>query len=85
MICLLNKDLKPNNLLIDERGVLKLGDFGLAKFYGSPNRQMTNQVVTMYVSLYFIILVHSHFVFIIIIGGIDHLNFCLVLVIMLPV
>jgi cyclin-dependent kinase 7 len=35
-------------LLIDERGVLKLGDFGLAKFYGSPNRLMTNQVVTMY-------------------------------------
>jgi cyclin-dependent kinase 7 len=25
---------------------LKLGDFGLAKFYGSPNREMTHQVVT---------------------------------------
>jgi serine/threonine protein kinase len=48
MLILLKKDLKPNNLLIDERGVLKLGDFGLAKFYGSPNRLMTNQVVTMY-------------------------------------
>ena len=34
-------------VLIDERGILKLGDFGLAKFYGSPKREMTNQVVTM--------------------------------------
>jgi cyclin-dependent kinase 7 len=40
------KDLKPNNLLINEKGILKIGDFGLAKFYGSPNREMTHQVVT---------------------------------------
>ncbi|CAB3360612.1 Hypothetical predicted protein [Cloeon dipterum] len=42
----LHRDLKPNNLLLDSRGVLKIGDFGLAKFYGSPNRQYTHQVVT---------------------------------------
>lgn len=45
--CLLTlKDLKPNNLLIDGRGVLKIADFGLAKFFGSPNRVYTHQVVT---------------------------------------
>ncbi|XP_052834552.1 cyclin-dependent kinase 7 isoform X1 [Octopus bimaculoides] len=43
---ILHRDLKPNNLLINDEGVLKLGDFGLAKFYGSPNRIYTHQVVT---------------------------------------
>lgn len=43
---ILHRDLKPNNLLIDEQGILKLGDFGLAKYFGSPNRIYTHQVVT---------------------------------------
>ncbi|CAB4014761.1 cyclin-dependent kinase 7 [Paramuricea clavata] len=43
---ILHRDLKPNNLLIDQHGILKLGDFGLAKYYGSPNRIYTHQVVT---------------------------------------
>lgn len=41
-----SQDLKPNNLLLDKNGVLKLADFGLAKQFGSPNRVYTNQVVT---------------------------------------
>lgn len=43
---ILHRDIKPNNLLINNDGVLKIGDFGLAKFFGSPNRIYTHQVVT---------------------------------------
>ncbi|KAL4227977.1 Cyclin-Dependent Kinase 7 [Mactra antiquata] len=43
---ILHRDMKPNNLLINREGTLKLGDFGLAKFFGSPNRIYTHQVVT---------------------------------------
>ena len=43
---ILHRDLKPNNLLVNGSGVLKIGDFGLAKFFGSPNRIYTHQVVT---------------------------------------
>ena len=42
----MHRDLKPNNLLINNEGILKIGDFGLAKFYGSPTRVNTHQVVT---------------------------------------
>ncbi|XP_018320996.1 cyclin-dependent kinase 7 [Agrilus planipennis] len=43
---ILHRDLKPNNLLINGSGILKVADFGLAKLYGSPNRLNTHQVVT---------------------------------------
>jgi len=36
--------MKPNNLLIAADGQLKLGDFGLARIFGSPDRRFTHQV-----------------------------------------
>ncbi|CAI5437748.1 unnamed protein product [Caenorhabditis angaria] len=43
---ILHRDLKPNNLLMNTMGRVKLADFGLARFFGSPNRNYTHQVVT---------------------------------------
>ncbi|TVU19260.1 hypothetical protein EJB05_35399 [Eragrostis curvula] len=40
----LHRDMKPNNLLIGADGHLKLGDFGLARLFGSPGRNFTHQV-----------------------------------------
>lgn len=43
---ILHRDLKPDNLLITETGIVKIGDFGLAKIYGSPTRELSPNVVT---------------------------------------
>ncbi|XP_019082011.1 cyclin-dependent kinase D-1 isoform X2 [Vitis vinifera] len=40
----LHRDMKPNNLLIGDKGQLKLADFGLARIFGSPDRKFTHQV-----------------------------------------
>lgn len=44
----LHRDLKPQNLLIDKTGVLKIADFGLARAYGVPIRTYTHEVVTLW-------------------------------------
>lgn len=41
---ILHRDLKPNNLLMNNVGRVKIADFGLARYFGSPNRVYTHQV-----------------------------------------
>ncbi|KAG7869980.1 hypothetical protein KL918_000184 [Ogataea parapolymorpha] len=44
----LHRDLKPQNLLIDKEGNLKVADFGLARAFGVPLRAYTHEVVTLW-------------------------------------
>jgi cyclin-dependent kinase len=46
--CYIYSDLKPQNLLINREGDLKLADFGLARAFGIPVRSYTHEVVTLW-------------------------------------
>jgi cell division cycle 2-like protein len=45
---IIHRDLKTSNLLMNNRGQLKLADFGLARMYGEPRGEMTQLVVTLW-------------------------------------
>ncbi|KAM0682630.1 Cyclin-dependent kinase catalytic subunit [Mitosporidium daphniae] len=57
----LHRDLKPQNLLIDREGSLKIADFGLARAYGIPMRTFTHEVVTLWYRAPEILLGDKHY------------------------
>ena len=44
----LHRDLKPQNLLINKEGIIKLGDFGLARTFGIPIKTLTHEILTLW-------------------------------------
>ncbi|CAG5095135.1 Oidioi.mRNA.OKI2018_I69.XSR.g14048.t1.cds [Oikopleura dioica] len=45
---IIHRDMKPQNLLIDRGGLIKIADFGLARAYKIPFRPLTHEVITMW-------------------------------------
>jgi len=45
---ILHRDLKTSNILMNNRGEIKLADFGMARYFGEPSPKMTQLVVTLW-------------------------------------
>jgi len=45
---ILHRDLKTSNLLMNNRGQMKVADFGMARYFGDPPTKMTQLVVTLW-------------------------------------
>jgi cell division cycle 2-like protein len=45
---IMHRDLKTSNILMNNRGQLKIADFGMARYYGDPPPQLTQLVVTLW-------------------------------------
>lgn len=45
---ILHRDLKTSNLLLNNKGQLKIADFGMARYVGDPSPKLTTLVVTLW-------------------------------------
>ncbi|KAI9844295.1 MAG: hypothetical protein M1837_005705 [Sclerophora amabilis] len=45
---IVHRDLKTSNLLMNNRGQIKIADFGMARYFGDPPPKMTQLVVTLW-------------------------------------
>ncbi|KAL8680688.1 MAG: hypothetical protein Q9186_003128 [Xanthomendoza sp. 1 TL-2023] len=45
---ILHRDLKTSNILMNNRGQIKIADFGMARYFGDPPPKLTQLVVTLW-------------------------------------